>query len=67
MLLTRGEITRLSPSVVLLQRKFRSTRPVRIPTMTFLLKSYNGVLNLNQKDNCKIFKDGSKGLKEKDI
>ena len=60
MVFTRGVITRLSPSVVLFEKKFRSTRPVRIPTMAFLLNPYNVVLDLNQKDDRKIFKDGSK-------
>lgn len=34
--------------------------------MAFILNPYNVVLDLNQKDNRKLFKDESKGLKEKD-
>ena len=34
--------------------------------MAFILNPYNAELNLNQKDDRKLFKDGSEGLKEKD-
>lgn len=34
--------------------------------MIFLLDPYDAVLNLNQKDDSKLLKDGSEGLKEKD-
>ena len=35
--------------------------------MTFVLNLYDAVLNLADKDNRKLFRDGCKGVKAKDI
>ena len=41
--------------------------PTTIPTMsTFLLNPYDATLNLNNKEDRKLFQDACKGLKEKD-
>ena len=46
-------------------RKARA-RSYRTTTMPFLLNSYNAVLDLNNKENRKLFKEGSKGLAKSD-
>jgi len=60
---TRLEFQGIAPSVILLQGIFRA-KAIPVTIMAFSLNPFDRDLNLTDKDDRKLFKDGCKGLKE---